>query len=200
MPSNERRETKSGARRLEVTTAPLIANVTGYRMSMPHRSSLLLMSLLCWASVEAQDVIDLAGVRPDEVLSAVAENQSVAESPAPFIWFGIPTRLPALARIFPSGNLYALPDGTVVGVRWERAYLTAEECEAAANSVREVLGPYFPADVVGDNARRCQFQSRDGLLGVGVSCDQNEGGFHNAMVELVHFATDKELWESLNDR
>jgi hypothetical protein len=148
----------------------------------------------------SQDVVDLAGVRPGEVLTAVADNSSVAESANPFVFFGVPTRLPALAAIFPSGEAYALKEGIVAGIRWERTYSSQRECEAAVESARALLRPYFPSAVSGDDAPRYQFQSADGLRGVGFSCRANQGGYHQAMIEFVHFETDRQLSQILRPR
>jgi hypothetical protein len=163
-------------------------------MAISHRRlSLLAVGLLGCAAVQAEDLIDLVGVRPGEVLTAVARNRSVAEELAPFVWFSVPTRLPALADLFPSGDLHALRDGTVFSVSWHRAYLTAEECVSVAASARELLRPYFPVEETGEDSSRYQFQSSDGSVGAGISCRPNEGGYHNVMVEIVHFASDKKL-------
>ena len=72
---------------------------------MPTRTSRIvvtgLIALAPFAG-RSQDVVDLAGVRPGDTLAAVTNSRSVAESPNPFVFFGIPTRLPALAAIFPA--------------------------------------------------------------------------------------------------
>jgi hypothetical protein len=163
-------------------------------------SAFLILCVFSSPSVRAQDVADLAGVRPGELFKAAGENRAVVRSSMPFTYFGVPTRLPTLAQIFPSGDVYLLRDGTVAGIRWQRAYATEQECASAAESVRKLLRPYFPGNVIGNDAPRYQYQSSDSTRGVGISCRPNEGGYHNAMVELVHFATDKKLTESLGAR
>lgn len=149
--------------------------------------------LLVTGAVQAQDISELAGVTPGQVMREVEASASNVRSPMPFVFFGAPTALPALAKIFPSSELYAMKSGAVVGARWKRAYRSKLECTAAEAAVRSLLKPYLPREVTGRDNWRYQIQTTDKQIGAGVSCKENHGGFQELMVELVHFKLDAEL-------
>lgn len=153
-------------------------------------------SLVALAAV-AQDVSDLAGVQPGDVLDAVPRNTSNVRGNAPFFFFGIPTQSADLARYFPSGEAYVFPDGRIVGIRWKRAYSEEGECQQAVREVSEILTVYFPVPVTSDQAWRYQQQTSDMDLGVGISCDRNDGDYWEVEVELIHFELDRQLSEEL---
>jgi len=148
----------------------------------------------------AQNIRDLIGVVPGEVMPEVQASTSSIRSEMPFVFFSAPTVLPALAKIVPSGELYVMRNGTVVGARWKRGYKAEEDCEAAADATRALLRPYLPREVVGKDRWRYQTRTTDGQIGAGVSCRGNDGNFQELKIELVHFARDEELSRSLGAR
>lgn len=149
--------------------------------------------VLAASTANAQDIKQLIGVVPGEVMPEVEASVSNTRSPMPFVFFGAPTTLPALAKIFPSAELYVMKNGTVVGSRWKRAYKAKQDCAAAEATVRSLLKPYVPDDVVGKEKRRYQMQTKDKQIGAGISCKENDGNFHELIIELVHFQRDAEL-------
>jgi hypothetical protein len=149
--------------------------------------------LLVPGAASAQDISELAGVVPGRVMEEVEASASDVRSPMPFVFFGAPTTLPALAKIFPSAELYVLKNGTVVGARWKRAYRSKPECAAAEAVVNSLLKPYLPSEVSGKDRWRYQIQTTDKQIGAGVSCKENHGNFQELMLELVHFKLDGEL-------
>jgi hypothetical protein len=149
--------------------------------------------VLVTGAASAQDIAELAGVAPGRVIEEVQASASNVRSPMPFVFFGAPTRLPALAKFFPSAELYVMKNGTVVGARWKRAYGSKSECTAAETTVRSLLKPYLPGEVAGKDQWRYQMQTVDTQIGAGVSCKENHGKFQELMVELVHFKLDAEL-------
>jgi len=149
--------------------------------------------LLVLGVAQAQDISELAGVTPGQVMREVEASASNVRSPMPFVFFGAPTALPALAKIFPSSELYLMKSGAVVGARWKRAYRSKPECAAAETAVRSLLRPYLPGEVVGKEKWRYQIQTIDKQIGAGVSCKENHGRFQELTVELVHFKLDAEL-------
>jgi hypothetical protein len=160
----------------------------------PMQSLLGIVPLLLMTGVgQAQDISELAGVTPGQVMREVKDSASNVRSPIPFVFFGAPTALPALAKIFPSSELYVMKSGAVVGARWKRAYKSKPECAAAETAVRSLLRPYLPGEVTGKDKWRYQIQTTDKQIGAGVSCKGNHGHFQELMVELVHFKLDAEL-------
>ncbi len=149
--------------------------------------------VLIASTADAQDIKQLVGVAPGEVMPEVEASASNMRSPMPFVFFGAPTTLPALAKIFPSAELYVMKNGTVVGSRWKRAYRTKQDCVTAEATVRSLLRPYVPDGVVGKEKWRYQMQTKDRQIGAGVSCKENHGNFFELMIELVHFQRDAEL-------
>ena len=149
--------------------------------------------LLVTSAAQAQDISELAGVTPGQVMREVEASASNVRSPMPFVFFAAPTALPALAKIFPSSELYVMKSGAVVGARWKRAYRSKPECAAAETAVESLLKPYLPVEVTSKDKWRYQIQTTDKQIGAGVSCKENHGGFHELMVELVHFKLDAEL-------
>jgi len=97
-------------------------------------------------------------------------------------------------------DLVLLLYAEVAGEPVDEPALQQQVRAAVAESVRKLMRAYFPGEATGNDAWRYQYQSSDGARGVGISCRANEGGYHNAMVEFVHFATDKRLTESLGAR
>lgn len=154
------------------------------------RSALL---LLVAGAASAQDISELAGVAPGRVMREVEASASNVRSTMPFVFFGAPTRMPALAKIFPSAELYVMKNGTVVGARWKRAYESKSKCAVAETAVRSLLKPYLPGEVAGKDRWRYQMQTVDKQIGAGVSCKENHGNFQELMIELVHFKLDAEL-------
>ncbi len=155
--------------------------------------SLVTCFVLVASTANAQDIKEFVGVVPGEAMPEVEASASDIRSPMPFVFFGAPTTLPALAKIFPSAELYVMKNGTVVGSRWKRAYKTKQDCAAAEATVRSLLKAYVPDDVVGKEKWRYQMQTKDGQIGAGISCKENLGNFHELMIELVHFQRDAEL-------
>lgn len=154
----------------------------------------MIVLLAAWAgSAHAREVKELVGVRPGSVMPQVAEATAGSRSSMPFVFFGAPTSLPALAELFPSAELYALRDGTLIGMRWKRAFGTKAECDRAADAARTLLEPYASVAAADKHRWRYQSQSPDGEIGVGISCRRNEGAYFEAQIELVHFETDKKL-------
>jgi hypothetical protein len=149
--------------------------------------------VLVASTASAQDIKELVGVVPGEVMPEVEASASNMRSPMPFVLFGAPTTLPSLAKVFPSAELYVMKNGTVVGSRWKRAYKTKQDCAAAEATVRSLLRSYVPVDVVGKEKWRYQMQTKDKQIGAGISCRENHGNFHELMIELVHFQRDAEL-------
>jgi hypothetical protein len=151
------------------------------------------LMLLAAGTTQAQNVAELAGVKPGQVMPEVVASVSNERSPMPFVFFTAPTALPALAKIFPSSELYVMKNGAVVGARWKRAYKSERECAAQEAAVKSLLKPYLPDAVTGKEKWRYQMQTTDKQIGAGVACKQNHGRFHELMVELVHFKLDAEL-------
>src|SRR5687767_10999792 len=107
----------------------------------------------------AQEIKELVGVAPAEVMAEVEASASNLRSPMPFVFFGAPTMLPTLAKIVPSAELYVMKNGTVVGSRWKRAYKTKQECAAAEAAARAALKAYLPEKVSGKEKWRYQIQT-----------------------------------------
>lgn len=141
----------------------------------------------------AQDIKQLVGVAPGEVMAEVEASASNLRSPMSFVFFGAPTTLPTLAKIVPSAELYVMKNGMVVGSRWKRAYKTKQECAAAEAAARAAVKAYLPEKVSDKEQWRYQIQTKDKKIGAGISCKENHGNFHELMIELVHFEKDAEL-------
>jgi hypothetical protein len=157
------------------------------------REVLVCAALLVATATNAQDIDQLVGITPGEAMPEVEAARSRLRSAMPYVFFGVPTKLPALARIFPSAELTVLNSGIVVSTRWKRAYATRQECTAGENTLKSLLKPYVPADFAGNDQSRFQRQTKDEAIGLGISCRKNVADFHELTVELVHFKRDAEL-------
>jgi hypothetical protein len=165
------------------------------------RSLLSIAPLLLVASVsQAQEISELLGITPGEVMREVEASASKEHSTMPFVFFSVPTSHPALAKILPSADLYLMKNGTVVGARWKRAYRSKTECGTEEATVKSLLKPYLPIEVLGKDRWRYQIQTTDKQIGAGFSCKDNHGSYQELMVELVHFKLDAELSSFIDNR